>query len=138
MNATSRRSLRLLCGEYGQVECEYLCAIWSRDHGLRSVHRRDDEKLQFRDGHQAEHLSASQGAEPAGFSAQNGSRNQGLSGVTRVLRLLTHHTHYSGEGAPRHDQHSLLGFSVHIASVGYLIRISNVNEVCLSALACVC
>ena len=37
------------------------------------MYRRDDEKLQCRDGDQAEHVSASQGAEQAGFSAQNGS-----------------------------------------------------------------
>ena len=28
VNATSRRSLRLLCGEYGQIECKKLYAIW--------------------------------------------------------------------------------------------------------------
>jgi len=37
------------------------------------MYRRDDEKLQCRDGDQTEHFSASQGAEQAGFSAQNGS-----------------------------------------------------------------
>ena len=37
------------------------------------MYRRDDEKLQCRDGDQANHFSASQGAEPAGFSAQNSS-----------------------------------------------------------------
>ena len=44
--ATSRRSLRLLCGEYGQIECKNLYAIWRRNHGERSMYRRDDEKLQ--------------------------------------------------------------------------------------------
>jgi len=71
--ATSRRSLRLLCGEYGQIECKKLYASWRRNHGERSMYRRDDEKLQCRDGDQAGHFSASQGAEPAGFSAQNSS-----------------------------------------------------------------
>ena len=33
--ATSRRSLRLLCGEYGQIECKNLYAIWRRNHGDR-------------------------------------------------------------------------------------------------------
>ena len=37
------------------------------------MYSRDDEKLQCRDGDQAGHFSASQGAEPAGFSAQNSS-----------------------------------------------------------------
>jgi len=37
------------------------------------MYRPDDEKLQCRDGDQAEHFSASQGAEPAGFSAPNSS-----------------------------------------------------------------
>jgi len=37
------------------------------------MYRRDDVKLQCRDGDQAEYFSASQGAEPAGFSAQNSS-----------------------------------------------------------------
>ena len=36
------------------------------------MYRRDDEKL---DGEQAEHFSASQGAEQAGFSAQGGSED---------------------------------------------------------------
>ena len=31
------------------------------------MYRRDDEKLQCRDGDQADHLSASQGAEPEAF-----------------------------------------------------------------------
>jgi len=73
VNATSRRSLRLLCGEYGQIECKNVYAIWRRNHGERSMYRRDDEKLQYRDGDQANHFSASQGAEQAGFSAQNSS-----------------------------------------------------------------
>jgi len=34
------------------------------------MYRRDDEKLHCRDGEQAEHFSASQGAEQAGFSAK--------------------------------------------------------------------
>ena len=46
--ATSRRSLRLLCGEYGQIECKFFYAIWRRNHGERSMYRRDDEKLQCR------------------------------------------------------------------------------------------
>ena len=37
------------------------------------MYRRDDEKSQCRDGVQAGYFSASQGAEPAGFSAQNSS-----------------------------------------------------------------
>jgi hypothetical protein len=40
------------------------------------MYRRDDEKLHYRDGEQAEHFSASQGAEQAGFSAQDGSDRQ--------------------------------------------------------------
>ena len=36
--ATSRRSLRLLCCEYGQIECKNLYAIWRRNHGERSAH----------------------------------------------------------------------------------------------------
>ena len=44
VNATSRRSLRLLCGEYGQIECKNLYAIWRRNHGEQSMYRRDDEK----------------------------------------------------------------------------------------------
>ena len=56
VNATSRRSLRLLCGEYGQIECKNLYAIWRRNHGERFVYRRDDEKLQCRDGDQANHF----------------------------------------------------------------------------------
>ena len=39
------------------------------------MYRRDDEKLHCRDGDQAEHFSASQGAEQAGFSAQDGSED---------------------------------------------------------------
>ena len=39
------------------------------------MYRRDDEKLHCRDGEQAEHFSASQGAEQAGFSAQDGSED---------------------------------------------------------------
>ena len=39
------------------------------------MYRRDDEKLHCRDGEQAEHFSASQGAEQAGFSAQGGSED---------------------------------------------------------------
>ena len=39
------------------------------------MYRRDDEKLHYRDGEQAEHFSASQGAEQAGFSAQDGSED---------------------------------------------------------------
>jgi len=73
VNATPRRSLRLLCGEYGQIKRNNLCAIWSRNHGERSMYRRDGEKLNCRDGQQVEHFSARQGAEQAGFSAQNGS-----------------------------------------------------------------
>ena len=46
VNATSRRSLRLLCSEYGKIECKNLYAIWRRNHGERSMYRRDDEKLQ--------------------------------------------------------------------------------------------
>jgi len=34
--ATSLRSLRLLCGEYRQIECKNLYAIWRRNHGERS------------------------------------------------------------------------------------------------------
>jgi len=30
VNATSRRSLRFFCGEYGQIECKNLYAIWRR------------------------------------------------------------------------------------------------------------
>ena len=30
--ATSHRSLRLLSGEYGQIECKNLYAIWRRNH----------------------------------------------------------------------------------------------------------
>jgi hypothetical protein len=40
------------------------------------MYRRDDEKLHCRDGEQAEHFSASQGAEHAGFSAQDGSEDR--------------------------------------------------------------
>ena len=39
------------------------------------MYRRDDEKLHCRDGEQAEHFSASQGAEQAGISAQDGSED---------------------------------------------------------------
>jgi len=39
------------------------------------MYRRDDEKLHYRDGEQAEHFSASQGAEQAGFSAQDFSED---------------------------------------------------------------
>ena len=39
------------------------------------MYRRDDEKLHYRDGEQAEHFSASQGEEQAGFSAQDGSED---------------------------------------------------------------
>jgi len=39
------------------------------------MYRRDDEKLHCRDGEQAEHFSASQGAEQAGFSAQDCSED---------------------------------------------------------------
>ena len=39
------------------------------------MYRRDDEKLHCRDGEKAEHFSASQGAEQAGFSAQGGSED---------------------------------------------------------------
>ena len=39
------------------------------------MYRRGDEKLHCRDGEQAEHFSASQGAEQAGFSAQDGSED---------------------------------------------------------------
>ena len=72
MDGDTRRSLRLLCGEDGKIECKHLCVIWSRSH-LRSMYRRDDEISQCRDGDQAEHYTTSQGAEQAGFSVQNGS-----------------------------------------------------------------
>ena len=39
------------------------------------MYRRDGAKLHCRDGEQAEHFSASQGAEQAGFSAQDGSED---------------------------------------------------------------
>jgi len=35
--ATSRRSLRLLCGGYGQIECKKLYAIWRRNHILMYI-----------------------------------------------------------------------------------------------------
>jgi len=41
VNSTSRRSLRLLCGEYRQIECKHLYAIWRRNHGEQSMYRRD-------------------------------------------------------------------------------------------------
>jgi len=44
------------------------------------MYRRDDEKLHCRDGEQAEHFSASQGAEQAGFLAQDGSEDAEDSG----------------------------------------------------------
>ena len=50
MNATSRRSPRFLCNEYGNIKYTKLYAIWRRNHGERSMCRRDDEKLQCRDG----------------------------------------------------------------------------------------
>jgi hypothetical protein len=54
--------------------------------------RRDDEKLHCRDEEQAEHFRASQGAEQAGFSAQDGSQDVEdsccLAGYGRRSRFL--------------------------------------------------
>jgi len=34
-----------ISGVYGRIEFKNVCAIWSRNHGVRSKYRRDDEKL---------------------------------------------------------------------------------------------
>ena len=62
------------------------------------MYRRDDEKLHCRDGEQAEHFSASQGAEQAGFSAQDGSRDLEsgryvLTGQSTYVSVVQYYVH---------------------------------------------